>query len=158
MRLLKTVESFLREDGWDFSPMESRSVLKTGYQGENGSWTCYAQTREDDQQFLFYALCPIRAPDKKRAAVAEFITRANYGMVIGNFEMDYEDGEIRVKCSIDIEGSELTEPLVCSAVYWAVMMMDKYLPGLLKVIGGNTPPAEAIDEIEAQDHPDPTKS
>ena len=54
-------------------------------QGENGSWTCYAQTREDDQQFLFYALCPIRAPDKKRAAVAEFITRANYGMVIGNF-------------------------------------------------------------------------
>jgi hypothetical protein len=41
-------------------------------------------------------------------------------------------------------------------VYWAVMMMDKYLPGLLKVIGGSTPPAEAIDEIEAQDHPDPT--
>ena len=53
MRLLKTVESFLRDDGWDFSPIESRSVLKTGYQGENGSWTCYAQTREDDQQFLF---------------------------------------------------------------------------------------------------------
>ena len=158
MRLLKTVESFLRDDGWDFAPIDSRTVLKTGYQGEHGSWTCYAQTREDDQQFLFYAICPIKAPDKKRAAVAEFITRANYGMVIGNFEMDYEDGEVRFKCSIDLEGSDLTEPLVRSAVYWAVMMMDKYLPGLLKVIGGTTAPADAIDDIEAEDHKDPTKS
>ena len=158
MRLLKTVESFLRDDGWDFSPIESRSVLKTGYQGENGSWTCYAQTREDDQQFLFYALCPIRAPEKKRPTVAEFITRANYGMVIGNFELDYSDGEIRFKSSLDVEDSELTEPMVRSAVYWAVVMMDKYLPGLLQVIGGDIRPVDAIDDIEAEDHKDPTKS
>ncbi len=158
MRLLKTVESFLREDGWDFSPLENRSVLKTGYQGEHGSWTCYAQTREEDQQFLFYAVCPIRAPEKKRAAVAEYITRANYGMVIGNFEMDYSDGEVRFKTSIDVEDSELTEPMVRSATYWAVVMMDRYLPGLLKVIGGSTPPEEAIDEIEGEDQPDLSKS
>ena len=54
MRLLNIVEAFLREDGWDYSQFESKNVLKTGYQGQNGSWTCYAQTREDDQQFLFY--------------------------------------------------------------------------------------------------------
>lgn len=158
MRLLKTVESFLREDGWDFVRLDNRSVIKTGYQGEHGSWTCYAQTREEEQQFLFYAVCPIRAPEKKRAAVAEYLTRANYGMVIGNFEMDYADGEIRFKTSIDAEDSELTEAMVRSATYWAVVMMDRYLPGLLKVVGGSIPPAEAIDEIEAEDHPDLTKS
>ena len=158
MRLLNIVEAFLREDGWDYSQFESKNVLKTGYQGQNGSWTCYAQTREDDQQFLFYAICPIKAPDKKRAAVAEFITRANYGMVIGNFELDHSDGEIRFKSSLDVEDSELTEPMVRSAVYWAVVMMDKYLPGLLQVIGGDIRPVDAIDEIEAEDHKDPTKS
>ena len=26
---------------------------------------------------------------------AEFLTRANYGLVFGNFEMDMHDGEIR---------------------------------------------------------------
>ncbi|HNF97997.1 MAG TPA: YbjN domain-containing protein, partial [Pseudomonadota bacterium] len=82
----------------------------------------------------------------------------NYGMVIGNFEMDYSDGEVRFKTSIDVEDAELSESMVRSATYWAVVMMDRYLPGLLKVIGGSTPPAEAIDEIEAEDHPDPSKS
>jgi hypothetical protein len=36
--------------------------------------------------------------------------------------------------------------------------MDKYLPGLLQVIGGDIRPVDAIDEIEAEDHKDPTKS
>ena len=79
-------------------------------------------------------------------------------MVIGNFELDYSDGEIRFKSSLDVEDSELTEPMVRSAVYWAVVMMDKYLPGLLQVIGGDIRPVDAIDDIEAEDHKDPTKS
>ena len=158
MRLLQVVLDFLREDGWDFAALDNKSVLKTSYQGENGSWTCYAQTREDDQQFLFYAICPIKAPERKRPAIAEFITRANYGMVIGNFELDYSDGEIRFKSSVDVEDSELTEPMCRSAVYWAVVMMDKYLPGILQVLGGDKAPALASEEIEADDRPDPTKS
>jgi hypothetical protein len=32
---------------------------------------------------------------RERAPPAEFITRANYGLIIGNFELDFEDGEIR---------------------------------------------------------------
>jgi hypothetical protein len=27
-------------------------------------------------------------------------------------------------------------------------MMDKYLPGIMKVIYGNIPPAQVVDEIE----------
>jgi len=44
----------------------------------------------------------------KRGAVAEFINRANYGIIIGNFEMDFADGEIRYKTSIDVQGDKLT--------------------------------------------------
>jgi len=35
--------------------------------------------------------------------VNEFLTRANYGLNIGNFEMDFQDGEIRFKTAIDVE-------------------------------------------------------
>ena len=68
--------------------------------------------------------------------MAEFITRVNYGMVLGNFEMDYDDGEIRFKTSIDLEGAMLTDDLVKPLVYANCLMMDKYLPGIMQVISG----------------------
>jgi hypothetical protein len=37
-------------------------------------------------------------------------------------------------------------------------MMDKYLPGILSVLAGNVPPKQAIDEIEAEDRQDMSKS
>jgi hypothetical protein len=80
--------------------------------------------------------------------VAEFITRANYGLRIGNFELDFRDGEVRYKSSLDFEGETLTPGLVKFAIYPAVQTMDRYLPGLMGVIYGHKPRAEAIAEVE----------
>jgi hypothetical protein len=49
--------------------------------------------------------------------VAEFLTRANSGMVIGNFELDFADGEIRYKTSIDVEGDKLSYAIIKRLVY-----------------------------------------
>ena len=57
----------------------------------------------------------------------KFLIRANYGMMIGNFEMDFTDGEIHYKTSIDVEGDKLSSALIKRLVYANVMMMDEYL-------------------------------
>ena len=51
---------------------------------------------------------PIRVAEEQRQIVAELLARINYGLNIGNFELDMTDGEIRYKTSIDVEGGELT--------------------------------------------------
>lgn len=147
-RILNVVEQFLRADDWPYSQVEGRTVLKTGFEGKNGQFTCYAQEREEQEQFVFYSIYPVRAPDNKLAQVAEFITRANYGMIIGNFELDYADGEIRYKTSVDVEGVELSEPLVRHMVYANVLTMDKYFPGLMRVLYAGIDPVVAIEEVE----------
>ncbi|WP_049790798.1 hypothetical protein [Trichormus azollae] len=53
----------------------------------------------------------------KKQVIAECITRANYGMIIGNFELDFNDGEIRYKTSIDAEGERLSFALIKQVVY-----------------------------------------
>lgn len=146
--MLETVVGFFEEDEWPVSPIEGKPILRTGFQGESGQWTCYAQVREDAEQFIFYSLCPVNAPEDMRPWVAEYLTRANYGLFLGNFELDFEDGEVRFKTSIDVEGDELTAALVRQVVYSNVIMMDRYLPGLLKVIYGGLSPSEAIEEID----------
>jgi hypothetical protein len=71
-------------------------------------------------------------------------------MIIGNFEMDFEDGEIRYKTSIDVEGDSLSSALIKRLVYANVMMMDAYLPGIMSVIYGDVEPKDAIAQIESQ--------
>ncbi len=146
--MLETVVGFFQEDGWPVNPIEGQPVVQTGFQGDSGQWTCYAQVRDDAEQFIFYSLCPVNAPEDMRPWVAEYLTRANYGLFLGNFELDFEDGEVRFKTGIDVEGDELTTALVRQVVYSNVIMMDRYLPGLLKVIYGGMSPSDAIGEID----------
>ena len=143
-----TLGDFLKEDGWHPRRLDDETIYRTGFAGKNVQVACYAQIRDNLEQFLFYVMLPVKAPEGRRPAVAEFITRANYGLRIGNFEMDFADGEIRYKSSLDFEGSTLTHALIKHAVYPAVQTADRYAPGLMKVIYGDLSPHEAIREIE----------
>jgi hypothetical protein len=150
LQAFETLGQFLSEDEWHPQRLEGKYVYRVGFAGAHGTTTCYAQIRVDLDQFLFYVLMPIKVSEDRRPAVAEYITRANYGLRIGNFEMDFSDGEVRYKSSLDFEDAPLSAELIRNAVYPAVQTMDKYLPGLMAIIYGDKPPAEAIAEIEEE--------
>jgi hypothetical protein len=146
--LLNTVANFFDQENWPYVQVAQESALKFAFSGEQGRWNCYAKTDESQRQVIFYSFCPLQAPAEQRLAVAEFLTRANYGLIIGNFELDFGDGEIRYKTSLDVEGDRLTLALVKHLVYTNVLTLDTYLPGILAVIEGVRSPEEAIASIE----------
>ena len=148
-RAFATLGQFLLDDGWHPQQVEEKTIYRVYFSGQNGEQRCYAQIRIDLEQFLFYSVAPVKAPEEKRAAMAEFITRANYGLRIGNFEMDYRDGEIRYKSSLDFEDEDLSPALIKNAIYPAVRTMDFYLPGIMQVLYGDESAAEVIAEIES---------
>ncbi|KYC36085.1 hypothetical protein WA1_40820 [Scytonema hofmannii PCC 7110] len=146
--IFEEMVNFFKADDWFFVQIEGQPVLQIVFQGENGKWTCYASTRIEQQQFIFYSVCSVNVPEDKRLAVAEFLTRANSGMVIGNFELDFADGEIRYKTSIDVQGDRLSFALIKPLVYANVTMMDQYLPGIMSVIYGDVSPEDANAQVE----------
>lgn len=146
--IFQAVVNFFTQDDWSFTRIQGEQALHLGFQGENGTWNCYAHIREQQEQLIFYSICPLLAPENKRAAVAEFLTRANYGLFIGNFEMDFTDGEIRYKTSIDISSDELTLDAIQRLVYANVAMMDEYLPGIIAVVEKDALPVDAIVQVE----------
>jgi hypothetical protein len=149
-QILEEILDFFTEDDWPYTKIKGEPVLLTAFQGENGKWNCSAKARVEQEQFVFYSICPVNAPENKRLAVAEFLTRANSGMIIGNFELDFADGEIRYKTSIDVKGDFLSFELVKQLVYANVTMMDEYLPGIISVIDSDVEPKDAIAQIEGQ--------
>lgn len=146
--LLDAVVEFFIEDEWHYQQLPDKPIFRLGFQGENGSWQCYAQIREEQQQFLFYSVLDMNVPEDKRDVMAEFIARANYGLNVGNFEMDYGDGEVRFKTSIDVEDDRLSLALAKNVVYANVVVMDKYFHGIMSVVYGDVDPESAIGKIE----------
>jgi hypothetical protein len=148
-RIIEAVEKFFIEDEWSFAKLGDGEILKLAFSGDNGEWQCFAQANEDLEQFVFYSVCGSKVPPHKREAVAELLHRVNFGLIIGNFEIDMDDGEVRYKTSIDVEDDRLSYALIKRLVYPNVLMMDKYYPGIMAVIYGNIDPKEAVELVEA---------
>lgn len=149
LRAFDTLGKFLEDDGWYPQRAEGQYAYWVNYSGSNGDLRCYAQIRVELEQFVVYTMSPVKAPPERLADVAEYITRANYGLGIGNFEMRFDDGRIRYKSSLDFEGDELSPALIRNAIYPAVRIMNTYMPGLMKVIYAGAKPQETIAEIES---------
>lgn len=164
LHLQSALNGFFEQEAWDFHFVESAGIFRMNFAGDSGNWACLAQAREQQQQVVFYSICPLRVPDAKRLEVAEFLTRVNYGIVVGNFEMDLEDGEVRYKTSLDLEdaGDPAALPalpaLIGHIVYANVAAMDRYLPGMMAVITGSKSAAEAAALADELSEPDLTKS
>lgn len=100
------------------------------------------------EQVLVHVYYPTLVPKDRRMGVAEFLMRANYGLRMGNFEMDLDDGEIRFKASVDVEGGALTEPMLYNLIRTAVGLTHRYHPGLMALCFSETTPREEIYRIE----------
>lgn len=147
-QITESTVNFFKGDGWNFRQIEGEPVFITDFVGDNGEWRCYAFADEESEQFIFYSICPIKPPKNKRQAVADLLTRINYGMPIGNFELNFVDGDIRYKTSIHVQNDRLSSALIKHVVYNNLVMMDEYLPSIMKVIYSNVPPELAVTEIE----------
>jgi hypothetical protein len=146
--IMDSVKAFFQQDDWTYEEIAERNIIRMRFSGENANWTCYAQVKEEQERLMFYSTLETKVPEDKRQVMAEFLTRANFGLLIGNFEMDFSDGEIRFKTSVDIEDINLTYKFIQNLVYMNVLMMDKYLPGIMSVIYGNMEPLQAIALVE----------
>jgi hypothetical protein len=151
--LFDALKVYFQEGGWSFEAVPERSLLRMAFQGRSGEWAFFAQAREEQSQLVFYSRVSIPIEERRRMAVAELLTRANYGIIVGNFEIDLRDGEVRYKTSLDIEGGSLTPTLVHNLVGTNVRMMDRYLPGIFAVALEDKDPLEALAEIERPQGP-----
>jgi hypothetical protein len=154
LQAFELLSNYLDDDEWFPRRIEGKYAYSMSYSGKNGDLRCYAIVRVDLEEFLFYAVAPVKVPEEVRMSIAEYLTRANYGLRIGNFELDYSDGEVRYKSSLDFEGQVLNEDLIRNAIYPAVHTMDRYLPGILRVSFGGATPHEAIEEVEGGQAPE----
>jgi len=149
--LAAKVEDYLNAKKWTFSENESDDIDKTifwlSFKGENTSFKSYYTTDEKMRWFRLLSVTDFKVPAGKRNLAAEYLTRVNDVRSLGCFDMDYDDGTVLYRIGVDTEGGELVEKMIDNITIDSQIAMEKFIPGLLKVIYGELPPEEVLKEV-----------
>lgn len=125
-----------------------QTVLRLGIALENAKTDCVIDIRIQDKIVAVFTICPVSIPENGRKQIAEFITMANFGLILGCFEMDMNDGELRFKSSFLFEDEESQSEIVFKQhLFTSLSMMDRYFPGIMAVLFANLDPKVAITQI-----------
>lgn len=129
--------------------MEEDHLLRCPFNAEAGRWVTYADARAEHEQILVYSVLELPCPPTRLAPMAEFLERANFGLIVGNFELDWSDGETRCKTYIDLRGVPVPDAtlhaLAANVVETNLRVVYRYLPGVVAVMSGASP----VDQIAA---------
>lgn len=98
--------------------------------------------------FISYGCIDMNVEEKQRREVAEYLTRANYGLPCGNFEMDMADGEVRYKVYVDCDHTTPSSQIIEHSLDIPIIMFQRYGDELLKVMFGMESAEEAIKIVE----------
>jgi len=149
--LREVCEAFLDKLGWDYALVDAGEPgrLRFGLTGEVVRLECWLSVYEATQRVCLLGVYNLHVPEEKRLAVAEYVVRANWEILIGGFELNMGDGQIHFKNSADVEGVELTHRFLMNLVAVSQVTADKYFPGLMKVIYAGVTPEDAIAIVRA---------
>jgi hypothetical protein len=145
--LFEQVTNFFDRQEWNSEILEGRTTLTMRVTMPAGTWDVFVDVRETESQLTIYSVAPFNVPKEKLADMAEFQARINYGLIIGNFEMDWDDGEIRFKTSLDFKNDRLSDTLLGQLFNANLRNMNLFFPGLEAVIDGIKSPLEIMDSF-----------
>ena len=150
----EAVEYFFERDKLRFTPFDNHNVASASYNvnAKFGHTKVFFRVYSD--RLVISAVIPLNAEKAERSKVAEFLLRANYGLKVGGFDFDYDDGEISYRVSIFCGRDEFAPPTyeqIDFSVIVALMMIERYGNALLKVMFGLVEPEDAVASVDAED-------
>ena len=145
------VRNFLEEDDWNYSFDSENGLFRFGVNLPGKMKNVHYAVGINEQDYNVYAISPLSAdqddPEQMRQ-MAEFICRANYGLRDGNFEMDFNDGELRYKCYMNCNGAIPTKNMVGRSIHCPAAMFKRYSKGILQILFAGMSAADAIELCE----------
>lgn len=154
VEIAKAVQEFMEDDDWHFSFDDRDGIFSFGLAARNKIKHLNYHILVRNDGYTVYAVSPIGGDQDDKEMMlnmSEFICRANYGLRNGNFELDFDDGEIRYKVFVDCDGGVVPAcGIIKNSIYTAASMFKRYSGGILDIINQNVPAKNAIAKCEGK--------
>lgn len=149
-RVANSLLDYFKSKNFDFDFDSDKGILKTSFPTDSKIGQIDIRIRFLADGYISHAIARISADEASRDKVAEYLTRANYGLRIGNFEMDFRDGEIRFKAFCRSGDVALDEDQITDSFILPIVQFDTYGDNLLAVLFGMKEPEQAIQDAESK--------
>lgn len=152
--MVKMVKTYLSQGSRNYQvqpPREDGStIISLTLTGHNSSFRTFIDVKVPQDRMLVFVESPVKVPEgEKRTRVAELLMRINYTLALGNFEIDFRDGEVRYRMAIDVEGSALSLQMVETNIMVSAACLDRYFPAIMSVTYGNVEPLKAFEDARS---------
>ncbi|MDR0849271.1 MAG: YbjN domain-containing protein [Propionibacteriaceae bacterium] len=151
--LAQRIDEYLRSQEWRFDFDAVDGEFTFGMNIDSKVKKVDIRIFVDDEFFTVYATAPMRADENDfltMRSLGEYFSRANYGLRTGNFEIDFNDGEMRYKATLFVPDQLPTLRMVERVVDIPFVMWRRYGNGMLSVLYGGGEPAKEIELAESQ--------
>ena len=136
-KVIEAIKAYYEKNEWNYEYDEEGHFFSSGINMGNilGNVKMYIYVEQASYRVLL--VLNSRVEEKYYNTVGEFLHRANFGLKNGNFEMDYNDGQIRYKTFVKFKDREISQETVEDSVMVGIAMIDRYGKGLLKLMLGD---------------------
>ena len=107
------------------------------------------RVQEHNNLLAVYGVLPFLIPESHQSAAMLLITQINYDMLIGNLEMDINDGEIRYKNAIDVEAVGMDESIIEHLLQSVIAMTTVTYEIFSELVNNQNPATELQDLLMA---------
>jgi hypothetical protein len=138
---------------WKYYCVADKPVLFCGFNGKDVLWDFDIKAKDNGDGFFHLSVTsfiPNKARPERRAAAVEIISRINWELTHGCFEMKHSDGEIRFRTSIILPGAEITHAIVGYLVYSNISTVDERVSQIMATLYSSKSPESVMKPKEPE--------
>ena len=131
--LWELVKSVFEEQNWQYELTDS-NYFSTSIAYQTYQWSLVVNVDLEKDFCLVYSIFPEDITSEKRTLVAQKVAYFNYDLYLGNWEIDLEDGELRLRTSIDSAGTKIDRRLIKQLILANIQIMGQSMQKIYELI------------------------
>lgn len=125
--------TMLDEHNWKYDKADNL-VIETGARGDDLAMDITIRVDADRQLVVLHSPMPFTVPENMRKQMAVAVSRANHGMVDGDFDYDYESGKIYFRLTTSFRDSLISKEVFEYVIGVSCSTIDDYNDKFLAVV------------------------
>jgi len=147
--LADRVQEYLDSQNWKYQFSEDTGVFSLSLNMKSKLQTMTLRVSLAKNGIRTYGYPPLKAGEENLSRICEYLTRVNYGLSYGNFELDYSDGEVRYKsshyCGDEVPSLDVVEFIVDMPIF----MWNRYGDGFVNLLFADGSPEDEVEKAES---------
>ena len=130
---VSVIEAF-KSMGWDYHSVPGMEVIECGFEAHHTKVILHAQTHAEAGIVTVVTSSSLTVPKGHLRAASELIMRANKELNLGNFELEWDGGQLMFRVGSVFGKNRADTRIIASLAHMAVAEMDRFTPYLVELL------------------------